>query len=291
MQHALVTLIASDGIELCRKACGGHGYMQSSGLPSLFADYVPACTYEGENNVMHLQTARFLIKIGRDAMKGNKTHFNPGSMFSYLYELYGKAGKVSCQAKNESDFLDTKVQLDAYRHRAASLVFDTVNSLTKTLQKGVPEHQAWNYHILDLIRCSKAHVYYSLVYHFAQTVDNLPTDNTDNKLVLKKLKDLFALWNTETQIGEFMENGYLSVQQVKQIREQVKILLNEICLYAVPLVDGFDLHDHELQSTLGRYDGNVYQALFDEAKRSPLNKVHMTDGFNKYLKPKVVSKL
>jgi acyl-CoA oxidase len=44
-----------DAIEECRKLCGGHGYLNSSGLPELFAVYVPACTYEGDNVVLLLQ--------------------------------------------------------------------------------------------------------------------------------------------------------------------------------------------------------------------------------------------
>ena len=34
-----------------------------AGLPTLYADYVAACTYEGENNVMFLQTARWDLLI------------------------------------------------------------------------------------------------------------------------------------------------------------------------------------------------------------------------------------
>jgi hypothetical protein len=44
-----------DAIEECRKLCGGHGYLCASGLPELFAVYVPACTYEGDNVVLLLQ--------------------------------------------------------------------------------------------------------------------------------------------------------------------------------------------------------------------------------------------
>lgn len=49
--------ILQDGIEECRKLCGGHGYLCSSGLPELFAVYVPACTYEGDNVVLLLQVS------------------------------------------------------------------------------------------------------------------------------------------------------------------------------------------------------------------------------------------
>jgi len=40
--------LPEDAIEECRKLCGGHGYLNSSGLPELFAVYVPACTYKGD---------------------------------------------------------------------------------------------------------------------------------------------------------------------------------------------------------------------------------------------------
>ena len=48
----------ANGIETCRLACGGHGYMTSSNLPLLYGLTTAAVTYEGENTVMFLQTAR-----------------------------------------------------------------------------------------------------------------------------------------------------------------------------------------------------------------------------------------
>ena len=53
--QALSTWIASDGMEACRRACGGHGYSQLSGLPSILQSYVQNVTWEGDNNVMLLQ--------------------------------------------------------------------------------------------------------------------------------------------------------------------------------------------------------------------------------------------
>jgi acyl-CoA oxidase len=48
-----------DGIEECRKLCGGHGYLCSSGLPELYAAYLPACTYEGENVILFSEVSNF----------------------------------------------------------------------------------------------------------------------------------------------------------------------------------------------------------------------------------------
>ena len=41
---------------------------------------------------------------------------------------------------------------------------------------------------------------------------------------------------------------------------------------AVSLVDAFDWHESVLNSTLGRYDGNVYENMYEAAKNSPMNK-------------------
>lgn len=42
------------------------------------------------------------------------------------------------------------------------------------------------------------------------------------------------------------------------------------------LVDAFEFRDRELRSVLGRYDGNVYENMFEWAKNSPLNKVDVS---------------
>ena len=53
-------------------------------------------------------------------------------------------------------------------------------------------------------------------------------------------------------------------------------LFAEIRPNAVNLVDAFDYPDELLQSCIGRYDGNVYQALYEYAQNSPLNKTDVS---------------
>lgn len=59
-------------VETCRLACGGHGYLSSSAFNNIFKNVTAAQTYEGENTVLLLQTARYLIKAWEQAMKGQK---------------------------------------------------------------------------------------------------------------------------------------------------------------------------------------------------------------------------
>lgn len=60
---AVSTADAAQAVETLRLSCGGHGYMTSSNLPSTYGLVTAMCTYEGENTVLLLQTARFLIKM------------------------------------------------------------------------------------------------------------------------------------------------------------------------------------------------------------------------------------
>jgi acyl-CoA oxidase len=67
---AVCTADAAQGVETCRLACGGHGYMTCSSMPSIYGLVTAACTYEGENTVMLLQTARYLMKAWQQAVGG-----------------------------------------------------------------------------------------------------------------------------------------------------------------------------------------------------------------------------
>ena len=55
---AYCTDLAMEGVEVCRRSCGGHGFLMASGLCSLYTDGLGSVTSEGENTVLYLQTAK-----------------------------------------------------------------------------------------------------------------------------------------------------------------------------------------------------------------------------------------
>lgn len=70
----------------------------------------------------------------------------------------------------------------------------------------------------------------------------------------------------------FTQESILTDSQIVQVHQRIKELLMVIRPDAVALVDAFDFQDVSLGSVLGCYDGNVYENLFEWAKKSPLNK-------------------
>uniref|UniRef100_A0A8C7Q6Q9 Acyl-coenzyme A oxidase n=1 Tax=Oncorhynchus mykiss TaxID=8022 RepID=A0A8C7Q6Q9_ONCMY len=240
---AFTTWTASAGIEVCRMACGGHGYSRCSALPDIYVNFVPTCTYEGENTVMMLQTARFLIKSYRQASAGHQL----SGIVSYL---------------NESE---CRLQPQSVSSRPTVV---NVNDLAMGLQA--------NQNVM-------AHCHYVVVKLFAAKLGEI--GDTGVHSVLSTLALLYALQGIQQHSGDFLQTGLLSVPQLSQVSQRLKELLAQLRPNAVALVDAFDYRDEMLNSVLGRYDGNVYEHMFEWARRSPLNKTEVHESYHKYLKP------
>ena len=59
---ALCSRLTCEGLETCRLACGGHGFLASSALPDVLGTYKQNATVEGENYMIAQQTTRGLLK-------------------------------------------------------------------------------------------------------------------------------------------------------------------------------------------------------------------------------------
>lgn len=69
----LKSVCTNESVKDCqslRLACGGHGYLNSSGFNDIYGCLAASQAYEGENTVMLLQTARFLNKAWKRALNG-----------------------------------------------------------------------------------------------------------------------------------------------------------------------------------------------------------------------------
>ncbi|XP_040215027.1 peroxisomal acyl-coenzyme A oxidase 2 isoform X3 [Rana temporaria] len=270
------TEICSNGVEVCRKACGGHGYSLFSGIPTIYTWVVASCTYEGENTILHLQAARFLIKCFGAAQSGKPL---PPRTTSYL----SKPPSSGCQANTHLDFLNPDVYIKAYESRAYSLIAAAASKLHCLVQSGTEQYVAWNSTSVELVKASIGHIHYLIVKTFASALSSLSTQ-PEIKTVLQRLCDLYALHGIFTSAGDFLQHGYLSGKQLDLATTAYLGLLADLRKDAVLLVDAFDYTDQQLISALGTYDGNVYQNLLDWVQRNPENK-KVSPVFEKYLKP------
>jgi hypothetical protein len=84
--------------------------------------------------------------------------------------------------------------------------------------------------------------------------------------VLTKLFVVLALFLVERHMGDFQTSGCVEPRVALAMGEALDALLRELRPDAVAIADAFDHSDYNLDSALGRRDGDVYRDLFDRVK-------------------------
>jgi acyl-CoA oxidase len=138
------------------------------------------------------------------------------------------------------------------------------------------EKNSWNSLLVDFWRLSTAHSQYLVVRNFYEA---LQSENLRSELdpptidVMHKLFRLYALNTLEKEASEFYSSAAVTFRQIQLARTKtVMKLLEEIRPHALRLVDAWHFPDWQLDSSLGKKDGKVYEDLFYRASvLNPLN--------------------
>jgi len=258
---------AALGIEDCRKACGGAGYLLTSGVAALEADFKWRATAEGDTVVMLLQTARYLIKSAAAARKGEEL----SGLTSCLAPLKDPhfdafATKPATPASVEG-WWDLEYLLKLLEFRTIVSVAQADKALAKQLAAGRAFDQAWQDLTLTNRKLGECHVIYFMMNKFKAMVDDV--QDAACKAALQKVAALFAL--SEIEDGSQWV-GLLTFEEMEAASAAASALCGALRPDAVALVDSWDIPDRVLNSTIGRYDGNVYEAQYSASVHSPLNK-------------------
>lgn len=255
---AVCTTWAADMVEDCRRCCGGQGFLRASGICDLSASSVMTVTAEGEVVILALQTARFLIKSVNNVKAGRTV---VGTM-TYLSEpplerlnLTTYAGKAN-------------IMLDLLRDRARNVAFQIHEDFTAATKKGMSFDQALNSVAVLAWHASECHCVYIMARNTVAALEKYIT-SAPTRLALSRLFELNMLQIIRESAADWID--CLNSVQLRLILRRINELLDEIRPDAVAISDGFGWLDHHLKSTIGRYDGNVYEAIYAAAKRNPLN--------------------
>ncbi|ORY65119.1 acyl-CoA oxidase [Pseudomassariella vexata] len=255
--------MAAEGLEVCRRACGGHGYSSFSGIGSYYADYLPTVTWEGDNYMLTQQVARYLLKSARAVLAG-KAAANDTTRILKAFLARQDMGAAFDVLGSDTDLVD------AFAWRVAFLTFEALRHRDE-------EKQSWNSLLVDFWRLSTAHAQYMVVKSFHDALSEPATQESlpqDTITILYQLFRLFALHTLEQEASEFFMSAATTVRQIQLARKASMKLLEEIRPHAVRLVDAWSFPDWQLDSSLGRSDGKVYEDMFHRASSlNALNKV------------------
>ncbi|XP_030369022.1 probable peroxisomal acyl-coenzyme A oxidase 1 [Scaptodrosophila lebanonensis] len=276
---ALKVLCSTDsslGIERLRLACGGHGYLTSANLSNLYISATAACTYEGENTVLLLQIGRFLMKSWRAALAGAPL----APTVNYLADGVRNAEFGAWTGSWEN-------LVDAMKFVAANKTRLAYKSLTNRLEKGETEEEAANHTGIELIQAAELHGRAFVFGSFVSEVTGAKSKTRSASLnaVLELLLELYLIHVTLKQMSDILRFINLSDADLSKLQERLETTLTKLRPEAVAIVDGFDFTDQQLSSTLGSFDGNAYEHIFEAAMNSPMNQKSVPKFFHEHLGP------
>ena len=265
---ATATVTAHENIEEARKCCGGQGFLMSSGIAKLAPDFSEWVTVEGEQVILSLQCARFLLKAVRASRAG-----------ATLTETVRYIGQRSNDNATNPDVHSPSGILMLLKTRARMLAWRLAAQFD-VHEKSVGFDEALNQIAVLACRASAAHVQafmYENNYKAIKTFFEKPGDDDDGNITkaMTRLLMLHGLQLISENMGDFMSMPAMTENVVVDVDQTITSLMDEIRPDAVPLVDSFGFLDSEIKSTLGKFDGNVYEAIVEEARKNPLNNPKM----------------
>lgn len=109
-------------------------------------------------------------------------------------------------------------------------------------------------------------------FHNAFSTGTIPASAAP---IMRDLFRLYSLYTMDVEARNFATTKAVADSCLDKLPDVILHLMSEkIRPHAVKLVDGWAIPDYVLDSALGRYDGRVYEDLFDRAHRhNPLNSI------------------
>jgi acyl-CoA oxidase len=266
---SLCTTLAADGIETCRRAMGGHGFGGGSGLIGLNSDYLSKPTVEGDNWMITQQVAAYLIKKMQQCVERPETASKDPTDELFKHYLQNKDHRIpESYLDPQSGHIDDASIVTIFQWRAAALSH-------LAYQHRVEQKKPWTKMMIQLHALSRAYSEQILITNFYNALSS-PQSNLSGHTseVLRTCFRLFALYLMEQSATSFILTTSIPSSCLTMLPDSILELMSDLRPHTVKLVDAWSIPDFLLDSALGRYDGKVYEELFDMAHhRNPLNKV------------------
>ncbi|KYK68260.1 acyl-CoA dehydrogenase, middle domain-containing protein [Toxoplasma gondii TgCatPRC2] len=278
---AMMSLSVADGMEKCRKACGGHGFLLASGIPIQFVNFVPVATYEGDRVVLSVQTARVLLKIvQRKMMSRDPKHTLAGTTLEYIHN-FDPFGDHQPPAIENTPWFDPDWLMEIHRRRSCGLVYKAAQQYAAETSSGKDMMEALDLVKVEFTRLGTAHAQVLVLHFFLEAVKRV--ELVEVREVWVDLWLCLALSWCDEHFGEFVITRALGPDHHDGLMTAFKTILRKIRPNAVAIADAFWIPDQLLNSALGRYDGRVYEALMESTKMEPLNRLDVPPGYLEHI--------
>ncbi|KAJ3585758.1 hypothetical protein NHX12_014477 [Muraenolepis orangiensis] len=258
----LAAWTAQRGIQECREACGGHGYLAMNRLGDLRDDNDPNCTYEGDNNVLLQQTSNYLLPHLQAKKRGGGPIQSPLESINFLDD-YDRILDSRFTATTMDQCMNPEVALVAYKWLVCFLLGESQGRLAQEKASGKEDFEARN----------NSQVYYcrslALTYIEHMTLQSFCTMLSSKETpaglrpVLTKLGALYGLWSLSNHMAILYQGGYFSGKNAAElVHTTILTLCSQLKDDSVALVDAVAPPDFILNSPIGKADGHLYKNMW-----------------------------
>jgi hypothetical protein len=257
---ALFTTWEMEGYYNLVKACGGHGYSNYSGLPTLVKEEFPHQILEGDNSLLLLQLTRFLVKCFARLQKG-KTEMLVGN-FSFLIDLDVYADK---EYSLTSSSAAPEVILDMFKKTTCMLTKDLAMKMFTLVQSKVDPKLAWDTLLgVENLRLGTVFAVQLILECALQAVSKISSPKI--KEAMMRLVGLQAINLAIDHSFSLMYSGALKNEHISLFIDRKHQLLEEISPDALVLAEGMQWPDELLGSAIGHSRLEPYETLLHWAK-------------------------
>uniref|UniRef100_A0AAR2J129 Acyl-coenzyme A oxidase n=1 Tax=Pygocentrus nattereri TaxID=42514 RepID=A0AAR2J129_PYGNA len=252
---------AQRGIQECREACGGHGFLSMNRLGDIRDDSDPNCTYEGDNNVLLQQTSNYLLSLLQHKQQG-LSFKSPLETVNFLDD-WKRILESRFTAGSVEECMNSAVPLAAYKWLVCFLLGESQRKLTQQKALGLGDFEARsNSQVYYCRSLAIAYIEHTVLQRFHDLTEDVETP-AGLRSVLRRLCALYGLWTLTNHMAILYQGGYLSGKEPADfIQNAVLALCGQLKDDAVALVDVIAPPDFILNSPIGKADGELYKNLW-----------------------------
>ncbi|XP_028285473.1 peroxisomal acyl-coenzyme A oxidase 3 [Parambassis ranga] len=253
---------AQRGIQECREACGGHGYLAMNRLGNLRDDNDPNCTYEGDNNVLLQQTSNYLLSLFNAKHRDGLRIESPLHTVDFLDD-YQKILKSRFTASTMDECMNSAVPLAAYRWLVCFLLEESQKRLEQQRALGMADFEARNNSQVYFCRSlAIAYIEHNCLQRFYELTTD-PDTPASLRPLLSNLCALYGLWSLGSHMATLYQGNFMSGRKPAELVQMaILTLCSQLKDDAVALVDVFAPSDFILNSPIGCADGQLYKNLW-----------------------------
>lgn len=250
---------AQRGIQECREACGGHGYLKASRFGDLRNDNDANCTYEGDNNVLVQQTSNWLLSAWNN--RGEGTSLSPFGALEFMKDEAEVRGHVLYLTKES--LLDPVTSVQLFQKLVLGLLEKTSQVVDQEGRSGKSKFQVKNDTQFYLARTlSIAFFEMFALQRYLKVLEEKGGWTAEERAVLLQMGALYGLWSLERHICHLYEfEIFTRPTDSRRVQEGILGLCSRLKPNAVALVDVLAPTDFVLNSPLGQSDGQIYNNL------------------------------